>query len=79
MATRTRKTVPVEDLKKQINMMLRDSVDEAIEGRIALAIVLERVLMDTGNYRGFRYQNTVMDFSGDSPSLTGDESRRTYY
>ncbi len=52
-----RKTIKVQELKRLINDMIKGSVNEYKEGRIALAVLLETVLMDTGNYHGFRYLN----------------------
>lgn len=71
----TRKTVEIAKVKSQVNMMLRDSVDEVLEGRIALAILLEHILMDAGCYRGFGYQTGVVV----NGNVIGDESRRIYY
>lgn len=77
----TRKTIPVEDVKRMANDMLRDSVDDMTDGRIAVAILLEQVLMATGNYHGFRYLPGVVEIDESIPSVkvTGDESRRQYY
>jgi hypothetical protein len=53
-----RKTINIESVRTLVNNMLRDShqddhVDRAYrEGAIS---VLENLLHDTGNYRGFRY------------------------
>jgi hypothetical protein len=51
---RKRKTVEVEALRKRINLMLADP-QSGSETRTALARVLEGVLMDTNNYKGFGY------------------------
>ena len=51
-----RKTYKVEDLKAHINSILSTSVDsEYINSysRMALCSLLEKVLMDTGNYKGY--------------------------
>jgi len=86
MATK-RKTVEVNTLKTQINALL------ACEGtgsapRMALARVLESVLMDTGNYRGYGYikwMNGGCDAwqaagsPEDNSKFIGDESLRVYY
>lgn len=76
---KARKTVPVEDVKTLANKMLANSADEVTQGREAIAVMLEHILMDTGNYHGFRYLPGVMDFSTDPPSVVGDETRRAYY
>lgn len=74
-----RKTINVEHVKRIANDMLRDSVPEVTEGRQAVASMLERVLHDTGQYRGFQYLPGVVDHSVTPPAVVGDESRRVYY
>jgi hypothetical protein len=74
-----RKTYPVEDLKAFVNNALA-SVDSLPEGRVAASVILERVLMDTGNYKGFQYvlpggeQVPIQEFVRDY-----DATRRRYY
>jgi len=53
-----RKTIQVEKLKDKVNGMIRDLPDSDIAGRIALQTIIENVLMDSGNYRGFSYLDT---------------------
>jgi len=54
--SRKRKTVEVEKLRKEINRLLAlKSLD--MSGKEALAHVLEDVLLDTGNYKGFKWLN----------------------
>ena len=65
---RTRKTITVEDFKAKANAMLLDSEADLVEGRKAVAILLESVLMDTGNYHGFVQDQPVTD-----------DSRRRYF
>ena len=74
-----RKTIDVQRLKERANVMLANSADDMHEGRIAIALLLEWVLMDTGNYHGFRYLPGVIDFTTDPPSVIGDDTRRNYY
>jgi hypothetical protein len=50
-----RNTVKICDLKKHANDMLRNSDDSKKEGRIAIALLLEKILMDAGAYHGFGY------------------------
>lgn len=76
---RRRKTIAVDDVRKIANRMLADSVDSAGEGREAVAVLIERVLMDTGNYKGYRHLPGVMDYGTDPPNRIGDETRRAYY
>lgn len=49
-----RKTIEVNKLKNQINFMLAKSRIDA-ESRRSMIVILEMVLMDTGNYNGFSY------------------------
>jgi len=65
--TRERKTVAIVDLIDTANAMLADSIDECRDGRIAIAVYLERILMDANAYRGFRFIDGT------------DETRRSYY
>lgn len=52
-----RKTFSVAELKKRANHFLLHSEDGWREQRKAWASMVEGVLMDTGNYRGFGYLN----------------------
>ena len=63
-----RKTIKVEALKDKVNAMLEKSDDARVEGREALAILLETVLMDTDNYHGYIQAQPVVD-----------DSRRRYF
>ena len=50
-----RKTVDVATLLTMVNNICRYSVDESKGVRQGAMNVLEQVLHDTGNYKGFRY------------------------
>ncbi len=50
-----RKTISVDEVKAMVNDMIFHSMDNKVEGRIALGIMLENILHKTGNYRGFAY------------------------
>jgi hypothetical protein len=50
-----RKTFEVETLKNQINHMLATSEHYDSGFRQGLALLLENVLHETGNYKGYRY------------------------
>ena len=69
--TRKRKTIEVEAVKAAANHMLANSLPELTEGRTSVAVLLERVLMDTGNYRGFMFT--------DGAAGEVDETRRRYH
>jgi len=64
---RKRFTFSVEDFKQRVNGMIA-SEGMTPEERNVVSVLLEQVLMDTGNYRGFGYLE-----------LGCDESKRVYY
>lgn len=66
-----RKTFDVDQFRIRINNMLAESAEDERQGRFVMASVLEGVLMDTGNYVGFRYT--------DGMDGAQDASRRSYY
>lgn len=72
-----RKTVPVECVKSAANAMLRRSHASAKEGRIGTYVLLERILFDTGNYKGYKYISPEDDGSNIAGEL--DDTRRYYY
>lgn len=50
-----RKTIRVADVADKINAMIAATADDMTRERQALAGALESILLDTGNYHGFRY------------------------
>ena len=76
-----RKTIPVADVLALANKMLRDSADEMTQAREAVASLIERVLMDTGNYRGYGYLPGIVTYDDVNliATIVGDETRRVYY
>lgn len=50
-----RKTVSVDQIRSKINHTLLHSPDDYRQGREALQMFLEGVLMEAGRYSGFRY------------------------
>ena len=50
-----RKTFEVETLKNRINHMLASSAADEVQFRTAYTVLLESILHETGNYRGFGY------------------------
>ena len=52
-----RKTFDVEKLKERVNFFLLNSRDDQRDMRRGQMAMLEGVLHDTGNYRGFNYLN----------------------
>ena len=84
---RNRKTITVEDLKVRVNNMIERS-NSTPEARRALGVLLETVLMDTGNYNGFNYlawlnggceQWRKDGEPSDTTPYLGDQSRVEYY
>lgn len=71
-----RRTIHVETLRAKVNSMIAASTCSPPE-RLAMANVLETVLHDTGNYRGFAYLDAKFDMYGEL--VSGDESRRKYF
>jgi hypothetical protein len=51
---KTKKTIPVQTIVTQLNETLANGF-QTIQERQAIMIFAERILRDTGNYRGFRY------------------------
>jgi len=54
-----RKTYKVDDLKATVNAFLFNSEDSMKDARDQMSMLLENVLMETGNYDGFRYISRV--------------------
>ena len=52
---KTRKTITVESIKNRINSILLNSSDSDRSARNTMILFIENVLMETGNYKGFRY------------------------
>ena len=76
---RPRKSYPVETLRVKVNTMLSASKPEAISCRLTMASLLENVLMDTGNYKGFQYLASELTVNGTGLRPGADESRRRYF
>ena len=73
-----RKTVSVDFVKTRVNALLAAPTPTASE-RLAAAAVLESVLMETDNYKGFKYLSSEWDASTESLREGYDESRRFYF
>jgi hypothetical protein len=74
----SRKTFSVDELRTHVNQRLANSVCSPKE-RIAMASVLEWVLMQTNNYHGFGYLNVISPGNNIQPPVIDDESKRRYY
>lgn len=88
---KARKTANIKFLIDQANSMILHSVDAARGERTAIALFIEKVLMEHGCYKGFRYlDETDMEKSNNGMSVgirwnatnkweNTDSSRVMYY
>ena len=63
-----RKTIEVSDLKTQINFMLANSRC-SVDGRRSMMVIIETVLMDTKNYKGFVFLGEKEVPDGEFPGI----------
>lgn len=79
-----RKTVPVAAITARVNAMMA-APGSGSAPRAALAVFLETVLMDTGNYHGFRYLQSEylpaeeQDYANGHVLRPGYDDTRRYY
>jgi len=73
-----RKTFRVEGFIVKVNTMIAATNDDMAAERLALATVLESVLIETGNYHGFNYLRSEWTEEG-TLKPGADLSRRRYY
>ena len=75
--TRKRQTFFVAELRDYVNAVLdRDHLTD--EQRLAVALTLEHVLHETGNYRGYGYKKLVK-VSGLDQYEPENETQRRYF
>ena len=77
----SRKTIRVDHVRDYINDRIALSVDDQTQARRALALVIEDILHETGNYHGFQYLKLPAHgadgtYNFDDPTFDG--SRRRY-
>jgi hypothetical protein len=74
-----RKTVEVEKIKNRVNRLIENTLDDpaADDTRMTLAILIEGILLDTGNYKGFRYLD--IEFEDGEVKTYGNLTRRHYH
>jgi len=65
-----RKTVRVDRVREMTNDYLAHA-DSTVDGREAVANILESLLFETGQYAGFRYLDTA--------EIEGNGTRRHYF
>lgn len=88
-----KKTFSVPSLKELVNKRLLDSPDEQWQFRVGMYLVLEDVLHEAGQYKGFSYltlDDMKKSLNGETPGIVygkvgsgdntfPDESRRAYF
>lgn len=82
-----RKTIDVQKMKEYANEVLQSSTWSP-EFRFGIITMVERILMDSGNYRGFRYLDSAELPENVLPGIVTitegeysfpDETRRRYF
>ena len=85
-----RKTFEVADIRKVANDVLRTSSNGSKDYRYGVLAMIERILMDSGNYHGFMYlsekdlpEGALPGIRSDVPNIEQfdftDETRRKYF
>jgi hypothetical protein len=76
-----RKTVEVQGLKELTNrhLALRDDKVSTPASRQAVSSILEAVLHQTDNYKGFKYRLSEWDVEAQELREGYDDTRREYY
>jgi hypothetical protein len=76
--SRRTKTVDIEWIKGWVNHNLANSIDSRVNQRYGKCDLLESILMQTGNYKGFHYLHNDFPLKEGELYITADESRRVY-
>lgn len=84
MPTKARKTIELAELKDKVNyhLALKDDSVSTYESRLAMATLLESMLMRANAYKGFKYRAGAYDWTNPSEPVLRegyDETRRIYY
>lgn len=74
-----RKTVNIDFVKTKVNYFLAESDDTQTGERRGAASVLEMILFNTDNYRGFSYLPSEWDAATEKLRDGYDDSRRLYH
>jgi hypothetical protein len=74
-----RKTIKVSELVARANVALEATPDEWTREREAIASFVSMILLDTGNYKGFSYQQSVLDADTGRLRDEFDNTRRFYH
>lgn len=73
-----KKTVGVEWVKDKTNELLALSADEMEWQRRGAASLLEAILFETGNYKGYSFLSSEWDEDTQTLRMGFDDSRRKY-
>jgi len=73
-----RKTIKVSEVVEAGNIFLSFSEDAMTGERRGMAAMIERVLFDTHNYKGFRYLSSEWDADTEALREGHDDTRRQY-
>jgi hypothetical protein len=86
-----RKTIDVQEMKEYANDLLarrgNTMTKEDVNIRLGVTLMIERILMDSGNYKGYRYLCSDDLEEGVSPGIIYtedsheivDDTRRRYF
>jgi hypothetical protein len=69
-----RRTIKIDELKARANQTFVDSEENFRDGRKAIFLFVEDILMKTDNYHGFRYLTQDELKSGVKPGIVFPES-----
>jgi hypothetical protein len=77
-----RKTIAVSSVKEKINGIILNSEDNQKEVRESLGLLLEEILMETKNYKGFKYltkKDMELSYSGTTVGINDDQKDKTLF
>jgi hypothetical protein len=80
----SRKTLKVDDLREAANVMLAapgtpENPEQDAGIRMGIALLLERVLFDTDNYKGYKHLPSEWDAEAEKLREGHDATRRQYF
>jgi hypothetical protein len=77
-----RKTIEINNIKEKINGIILNSEDNQKEVRESLGLLLEEILMETNNYKGFKYltkKDMELSYSGTTVGINDDQKGKTLF
>lgn len=87
MSKRKVKTIEIAAIRDKANKVFRDSGDEFKTGRASIKLFVDDILMQTGNYKGFRYLSAEetggksfgIRFAHDGTPIFPDQTRVAFH